>query len=145
MANPNITLIKKIYQSISKSKIKHLTCDSLSYELGIYPDVIAENLSYFDPLIIMDFDYDLRTLKSTLEKYILDKDNKKEKREERKQKLDQRLVGFDGVADFVYQKFTVGGGIVDRNIRLSTQDLQILKALVVDELATRKPKKIRRK
>ena len=76
MANPNITVVKKIYNAILKSKIKHLTCDSLSYELGIYPDVIAENLSYFDPLIIMDFDYDLRTLRTTLEKFISDKEEK---------------------------------------------------------------------
>jgi hypothetical protein len=145
MANPNITVVKKIYNAILKSKIKHLTCDSLSYELGIYPDVIAENLSYFDPLIIMDFDYDLRTLRTTLEKFISDKEEKKEKREERKQKLDRKLNGYEGIADFIYQKFTVGGGIVDRNARISTADLQILKALVVDELAARKPKKIRKK
>lgn len=145
MAKTNLTYLKKILLGINKSKKKYLTCESLSKEIGIYPDLIAENLSIFNPLIMMDVDCDIRTLTKDIEEYVNKKENKKEKREERKIRQNKALDQYESIADFVYQKFTVGGGIVDRNTYLSNQDLSILKGLVVEEIAARKPKKNKRR
>ena len=52
------TLAKKYLSAIKNAKKKHLTCDALGRLMGIYPDIVREQLSFFEPLITMDMDYD---------------------------------------------------------------------------------------
>ena len=127
------TLAKKYLSVIKSSKKKHLTCDSLGREMGIYPDVVREQLSFFEPIITMDMDYNCHEVASQIEEYI-------SSLEENKAPVDRVVVRskqvseYDGIGDFVYKKFTIGG-LVDRNIQLSEVDLKVLKKLVIDELA----------
>ena len=127
------TLAKKYLSVIKSSKKKHLTCDSLGREMGIYPDVVREQLSFFEPIITMDMDYNCHDVVSQIEEYI-------SSLEENKTPVDRVVVRskqvseYDGIGDFVYKKFTIGG-LVDRNIQLSEVDLKVLKKLVIDELA----------
>ena len=127
------TLAKKYLSVIKSSKKKHLTCDSLGREMGIYPDVVREQLSFFEPIITMDMDYNCHDVISQIEEYI-------SSLEENKTPVDRVVVRskqvseYDGIGDFVYKKFTIGG-LVDRNIQLSEVDLKVLKKLVIDELA----------
>ena len=138
------TLAKKYLSAIKSSKKKHLTCEALGREMALYSDVVREQLSFFEPLITMDMDYNCRDLVVTIEEYI-------ESLEEKKLQVDRvvirkdKLSEYQSIGDFVYKKFTIGG-LVDRNITLSEVDLKVLKKLVNEELSkASKPKKKSRK
>ena len=134
----NKTTAKKYLSAIEGSKKKYLTCDGLSRVVGIYPEVIAEQLSYFEPMLAMDPSYDLKELIPAIEKYIEEEDAKKEKKEHIKvSKKD--LVKYKSVIDFLYKKLTYNG-LIDRTAVLSETDLKILKKLVQIELDELKSK-----
>ena len=138
----NKTTAKKYLSAIEGSKKKYLTTEALSRTMGIYPEVIAEQLSYFEPMLAMDPSYDLKDLISVISKYIEDEESKKEKKEIIKiSKKD--LDGYKSVADFVYKKMTFNG-LVDRNASLNEHDLKALKKLVQNELDELKVKKSKR-
>ena len=138
----NKTTAKKYLSAIEGSKKKYLTCDNLSRVLGIYPEVIAEQLSYFEPMLAMDPSYDLKELIPAIEKYIEEEDAKKEKKEVVKvSKKD--LVKYKSVIDFLYKRLTYNG-LIDRTAVLSEADLKTLRKLVqteLDSLKTHKGKK----
>ena len=138
----NKTTAKKYLSAIEGSKKKYLTCDNLSRVLGIYPEVIAVQLSYFEPMLAMDPSYDLKELIPAIEKYIEEEDAKKEKKEVVKvSKKD--LVKYKSVIDFLYKRLTYNG-LIDRTAVLSEADLKTLRKLVqteLDSLKTHKGKK----
>ena len=138
------TLAKKYLSAIKSSKKKHLTCEALGREMALYSDVVREQLSFFEPLITMDLDYDCHDLVTQIEEYIESLEEKKAPVERvviRKDKLNE----YSSIGDFVYKKFTIGG-LVDRGITLSEVDLKVLKKLVNEELAkTSKNKKKNKK
>ena len=72
----NKTTAKKYLSAIESSKRKYLTSEGLSHTLGIYPEIIAENLSFFEPMLAMDPSYNLKDLIPALEKYIEEESNK---------------------------------------------------------------------
>lgn len=128
----NKTRAKKYLSAIKSAKGKNLSGEALARHMGIYPDVIREELSYFEPIITMDMDYNFRDLVPAIEEYILAEENKSVKKERvviRKSELDQ----YSSVSDFIYQKLTIGG-LVDRGRELSEVDLKALKKLVNEEL-----------
>ena len=138
----NKTTAKKYLSAIEGSKKKYLTCDGLSRVLGIYPEVIAEQLSYFEPMLAMDPSYDSKELIPSIEKYIEEEDAKKEKKEVVKvSKKD--LVKYKSVIDFLYKRLTYNG-LIDRTAVLNEADLKTLRKLVqaeLDSLKTHKGKK----
>lgn len=132
----NKTIAKKYLNAIQGNKKKFLTCESLSKTMGIYPEVIASNLAYFEPLLAMQPSYNLKDLVPQIETYILEETNKAPKKQHvivSKGNVNQ----YDSVADFVYKKMTVGG-LVDRNVELSVVDLKILKKLIQIEIDEKK-------
>ena len=135
----NKTTAKKYLTAIENSKKKYLTCDSLSRSMGIYPEVIAEQLAFFEPTLAMDPSFDLKELIPALNKYIEDEESKKVKKEV--VKVTKKDLGkYKSVSDFIYKKMTFNG-LVDRFASLSEADLKTLKKLVqneLDELKTRK-------
>ncbi len=127
------TLAKKYLSAIKSSKKKHLSCEALGREMALYSDVVREQLSFFEPLITMDLDYDCHDLVNQIEEYIESLEEKKTPNERiviRKDKLNE----YSSIGDFVYKKFTIGG-LVDRGITLSEVDLKVLKKLVNEELS----------
>lgn len=141
----NKTRAKKYLSAIKNAKGKHLTGEVLARHMGIYPDVIREELSFFEPMITMDMDYNFRDLVPSIEEYILVEEQKGQKKERvviRKTELNQ----YSSVSDFLYQKLTIGG-LVDKNKQLSEIDLKTLKKLVNEELSKieKKSKKTKRK
>ena len=135
----NKTTAKKYLSAIEGSKKKYLTCEKLSEYMGIYPEVIAEQLSFFEPMLAMDPSYDLKELVPAISKYIEEEDSKREKKEViRVTKKD--LGGYKSVADFLYKKMTING-LVDRSASLTEADLKALKKLVQAELDTIKVNK----
>ncbi len=137
------TLAKKYLSAIKGAKKKHLTSEVLGRLMGIYPDVIREQLSYFEPLITMDMDYDCHDAIPAIEEYISSLEENKVVKDRvviRKNELSE----YDGLGDFVYKKFTIGG-LVDRNIVLSEVDLKVLKKIVNEELTNLSKNKKKKK
>lgn len=137
----NKTTAKKYLSAINGSKRKHLTCEALSLHVGIYPEVIAKDLSEFEPMLAMDPSFNLRELVPALQAFI--EEQSKEKKEPRIAVKKAEISQYKSVADFVYNKMTIGG-LVDRNIPLKEKDLKLLRHLVnqeLDELKGDKKKK----
>lgn len=137
----NKTTAKKYLSAINGSKRKHLTCEALSLHVGIYPEVIAKDLSEFEPMLAMDPSFNLRELVPALQAFI--EEQSKEKKEPRIAVKKAEISQYKSVADFVYNKMTIGG-LVDRNIPLTEKDLKLLRHLVnqeLDELKGDKKKK----
>ena len=140
MKGPSVTVLKKYLTAMSKNKVKYMTCERLSRIVGVYPEVIAENLSYFDPMLNMDPTYDLLVLIPQIKEYILEQEEKKAPSAPKVVATKKDVDGYESVSDFIYKKMTFGG-MVDRNLVLHEKDLRILKRLVNDELAALKKKK----
>ena len=128
----NKSIAKKYLTAIEGSKKRYLTCDNLSRIMGIYPEVIAEQLSFFEPMLAMDPSFDLKELVPAISKYIEEEEAKKVKKPVVKvSKKD--LSGYKSVVDFVFKRMTFNG-LVDRSVSLSEADLKSLKKLVQKEL-----------
>ena len=139
MADIKVENAKKYLKAIKACKQKHVTCDLLSKEVGIYPDIIANDLSFFNPIIPMDSDFELREIYEPLKQFVEEHDQVR--------KVPRKLSAlaktkYKSVNDFVFQKFVVGGGLIDRNIILSDEDLKELKRVVSNDIKLRKKKKI---
>lgn len=135
----NKTNAKKYLAAIKSSKIRHLTCESLSRSFGKYPEVIAQDLSIFEPMLMMDMSgFDLRELIKPLEEYI-EKEEQTKPKEKKIVVTSNELKEYKNVSDFVYKKMTING-LVARNTELKEEDLKVLKKLVELELSRKKPK-----
>lgn len=128
----NKTTAKKYLSAIENSKKRYLTCENLSSIMGVYPEVIAEQLSFFEPTLAMDPSFDLKELIPLISKYIEVEEAKREKKEIIKVSK-KELSEYKSVSDFLYKKMTFNG-LVDRNASLSEADLKVLKKLVQKEL-----------
>ena len=140
MKGPSVTVLKKYLSAMTKNKVKYMTCERLSRIVGVYPEVIAEALSYFDPLLNMDPSYDLLVLIPQIKEYIQEEEEKKASNAPKIMAKKKDINEYESVSDFVYKKMTFAG-MVDRNLVLNEKDLRILKRLVNDELAELKKKK----
>ena len=54
MAGPKVSDVKKYLNGVLKVNRKYVTSERLSKVVGIYPEIINETLSYFEPTIKMD-------------------------------------------------------------------------------------------
>lgn len=142
MTAPKKSNIKKYVTIIKSSKDKYITVDDLSRMIGIYQDIIQNDLSYFDPMIKIDTNFDILTILSDLQKYIkIDKKQPKKTNNIKKDnKLDREASKFQSVQDFVYKKMSLGG-LIDRSSVLNDEDLKILKKLIIEEQNKRKQAK----
>ena len=77
MKEPKLSEVKKYLNAIIKINKKYVTTDRLSKVVGIYPEIINEQLSYFEPTLMMDPEYNLMELVPTLKKYVIDKEEEK--------------------------------------------------------------------
>lgn len=141
MKEPKVSDVKKYLNGILKLNKKYVTSERLSKVVGVYPEIINEHLSYFEPTLTMDYEFNLMELVPTIKKFIVDKEENKtliapKKPAIRKNDLDK----YESINDFIYKKMTSVGGLLDRNIVLSDTDLRILKKLIAEEQANRKHK-----
>ena len=141
MKEPSVKDLKKYLQGMAKlPKAKYITSERLSRIIGIYPEVINENLSFFDPMIMMDYTYNLLELVPTVKKFIENKENKRAPTPKPVAVKKDEVEAYENYFDFIYKKLTYGG-MIDRSVELSDKDLKILKRLISEELANRKAKK----
>ncbi len=131
MAQVNKTKLKKYISVLKKEKRKVVTCEILSLSIGVYPEVIADFFSEFDPMVKMDFNYNLKDLFPNLEECLIKFEKVKTKSKSvRVTKKDVDL--YDSIVSFIYAKMTTGG-IVNQGVELSDYDLKVLKKLIVKE------------
>ena len=116
MKGPSVTVLKKYLNAMTKNKVKYMTCERLSRIVGVYPEVIAEALSYFDPLLNMDPSYDLLVLIPQIKEYIQEEEEKKASNAPKIMAKKKDINEYESVSDFVYKKMTSVGGLLDRNI-----------------------------
>ena len=126
MREPNVKDLKKYLQGMAKlPKAKYITSERLAHIIGIYPEVINENLSFFDPMIMMDYTFNLLELVPQIKKFIEDKENKRAPVPKpvvvKKNEVDE----YNSYFDFIYKKLTIGG-MIDKSAELSDKDLKIL-------------------
>ena len=141
MKEPNVKDLKKYLQGMAKlPKAKYITSERLAHIIGIYPEVINENLSFFDPMIMMDYTFNLLELVPAIKKFIEDKENKRAPVPKPVVVKRNEVDLYESYFDFIYKKLTIGG-MIDKSAELSDKDLKILKKLITDELANRKAKK----
>lgn len=137
MKTPSVTNLKKYLSSLNHLKKKYVTSEMLSRIVGVYPEVINETLSFFDPMVNMDYQFNLMNLVEPIEKYIADIENARPNLAPKKMITKKALEKYESVADFLYQKMTIGG-IVDRNIILTDIELRELKKLIANEQLNRR-------
>ena len=141
MKAPNVSTLKKYLSAMAKIKKKYITAERLSKVVGVYPEIINENLSYFDPMINMDYEYNLLDLIPQMREYVLNDENKKNQRVVKDVVTKKQLAQFESIVDFVYQKMTIpGSGLINQNVELSDADLRALKRLIQEEQDRRKKK-----
>ena len=140
MAEPKVSEIKKYISAMEKMKKKYITVERLSRVVGYYPDVICDMLSYFEPMIKMQPDFNLLELVPAMKQFVIDKEENRVKEVKGPAIKKKQLEEYDSVQDFIYKKMTYGG-VVDRNAELSDTDLRILKKLISEEQAKRKGNK----
>ena len=141
MKEPSVKDLKKYLQGMAKlPKAKYITSERLAHIIGIYPEVINENLSFFDPMIMMDYTFNLLELVPQIKKFIEDKENKRAPVPKPVVVKRNEVDEYNSYFDFIYKKLTIGG-MIDKSAELSDKDLKILKKLITDELADRKSKK----
>lgn len=139
MKEPKLVEVKKYLNAILKMNKKYVTAERLSKVVGIYPEIINEQLSYFEPTLMMDPEYNLMELVPALKKFVAEKEEEKSSTLIKKPAIKkQTLEQYDSVSDFIYKKMTLVGGLLDRNVVLSDTDLRILKKLIVEEQQARK-------
>ncbi len=137
MNKPNKLTISKYLESIKKSKLRYISADDLSEIVGVYPSVIIDNLSYFEPIINIDTEYNIVELVPQMEAYLVKKPvaEHKNKKKDKKEKLP-----YQSLNQFIRDKMTFGG-MFDNNAQLSSEDLRILKKIVINEINKNKDKK----
>ena len=141
MKEPKVNDIKKYLNGLIKLNRKYVTLERLSKVVGVYPEIIGDHLSYFEPMIKMDIEYNLMELVPTLKKYLVEREENKTLIRKQPTIKKKDLEKYESINDFIYKKMTSVGGLLDRNIVLSDQDLRMLKRLVAEEQANRKNRK----
>ncbi|MBQ7249828.1 MAG: hypothetical protein IJS37_00555 [Bacilli bacterium] len=138
-AKPTKAEVKRILGALKRSKKKFVNLDTLSRVVGLYPDVLADTLAYFEPMIRMDPSINVRDLEPLLREYLTEPmkpvaaDKPKKATVSRKE-----LAQYSSIPDFVFKKMTNVGGLVDTAVKLSDEDLLILDRLVQNEIKRRK-------
>ena len=140
MKEPKVSDVKKYLNGLTKLNKKYVTSERLSKVVGIYPEIINEQLSFFEPLLTMDPEFNLMELVPVLKKYVIDQEENKTLMPKKAPVKKSDLEEFTSINDFIYKKMTSVGGLLDYNIVLTDRDLRVLKKLVSEEIASRKKK-----
>jgi len=138
-AKPTKAEVKRILGALKRSKKKFVNLDTLSRVVGLYPDVLADTLAYFEPMIRMDPSINVRDLEPLLREYLAEPMKPVAADKPRKATVSRKeLAQYSSIPDFVFKKMTNVGGLVDTAVKLSDEDLLILDRLVQNEIKRRK-------
>lgn len=140
MEKTSLNRIKRILAPLKKSSKKYVSLEMLSRMVGLYSDVLADDLEPFEPMIRMDSTLNMKNLIPALEAYISEEESKKVTliKPKRVVATKKEIDKYPNIASFVYEKMTSAGGLVDPSARLSDEDLHLLQKLVLREVQKRK-------
>lgn len=144
---PDLYRLKRTLSVLEKKNKKYVTLDMLSKWVGVYPDVLADDLIMFEPFILMDSTLNMNDLVPAIKEYFAKEETIKEKKKpaEPKQKREvakkEELAEFSSIGDFIYKRMAGPGGLISPSASLSDHDLYVLSKLVKEEQARRKPKR----
>lgn len=136
MGKPVKTHIKRIEVALNKSKKKFVSLADLSKMVGVYQDALGEELSYFCPLIRIDYSINCRDLLPDLKKFLLEKQEPAKKKREYHRKDAVRveeLRQYSSTMDYIYKRLTSVSGLIDPSTALSDHDLRLLAKLIVKD------------
>lgn len=145
MKRTTLINLKKAASYLKKEyKRKYISLDMLSEGIGVYPDVLANEISFINPVLLMDPSINMKDLLVPMEEAIKKEEEirKKEPRRHYEAVRKKELAEYPDVASFVYTKMTNAGGLVDTSISLSDHDLRLLKKIIIRELSLRRKAKI---
>jgi hypothetical protein len=147
MNKPATSRIKRISAPLRKSSKKYISLEMLSKMVGLYSDVLADDLEYFEPLIRMDASLNMKDLLPKMDAFIAEeeKDKAVEPKAPRIIARKSEIDLYPNIASFVYQKMTSAGGLVDPSFKLNDHDLHVLQKLVSREVSKRLAEKKKRK
>ena len=136
IAKPQKERLELILKALKASKAKFLTAEALSREIGLVPDAIQAACSMFNPLVSIDYTFDLKQLIPELDAYLsaLPSSRPITKRTTTGKR---KPLPYQSVIEFVYDKMTYSG-IVDKSKSLSDAELRLLRRLALEELKLRK-------
>ncbi|MGM9813370.1 MAG: hypothetical protein ACI32C_00450 [Candidatus Enteromonas sp.] len=137
---PTKALAKRVIYALKKNKRKFVSLDALSRAVGIYPDVLGDQLVYFSPMIRMDPEVNCRDLLPDLLEYVKEPVKEAKPRKTGVRVSKGEMARYSSIPEFCYQRLTSVGGLVDTSAELSDVDLEILRRLVNKEIAKRKKK-----
>ena len=107
--------------------------------VGLYPDVLADTLSYFEPVIRLDPTINMRDLVPAMKEFLVEPMKPVVANKPKRVVVSKKELGqYASIGDFVLKKMTNVGGLVEPSTRLSDYDLLILEKLVSNEIAKRK-------
>ena len=139
MGKPTKAEVKRILGALRRSKKKFVSLEALSRIVGLYPDVLADTIAYFEPMIRMDPSINTRDLIPAFNEYVAEPMKPVHPDQPKPVRISKKtLAQYSSIADFVYKKMTNVGGLVDTSIRLSDDDLAVLEKLVSQEVQRRK-------
>lgn len=144
---PDLYRLKRTLSVLEKKNKKYVTLDMLSKWVGVYPDVLADDLIMFEPFILMDSTLNMNDLVPAIKEYFAKEETIKEKKKPAEQKpkrevaKKEELAEYASIGDFVYKRMAGPGGLVSPSASLSDHDLYVLSKLVKEEQARRKPKR----
>lgn len=144
MIQPKVQDLRKIVSVLHhKESRKYVSLEELSSWVGLYPDTLGAELVYFEPMILMDSHLNMKDLLVPIEAYLNKKKAKKKAKPKAKRVMiaSKEVSSYSSITDFVYQRMTSAGGLVDPSNRLSDHDLLLLKKLVAREIKMRKDTK----
>lgn len=142
---PSISRLRRIKSVLEKKQKKYVTLDMLSRYVGLYSDVVADELVYFEPMVKMDTSLNMMDILPMIQEYLgkIDEQNKenREKKPRRQAVRKKELLEYSSIGDFVYQKMAGPGGLVSPSVTLNDHDLHVLELLVKQEISRRKKKR----
>ncbi len=142
-SNPSPTKaeIKRILGALKRTNKKVVSLEALSRLVGLYPDILADALSFFEPMIRMDPTINCKDLMPALEQYLETPVKTEKPKTPRVVVRAKEVSEYSSFTDFVYRKMTSVGGLIDPGYVLTDKDIKILEKLLKEEKAKRKAKK----
>jgi len=124
----NKKTIKKYLNAISNSNKKVYTVFDLSEDTGEKIDFIQNNLVDYNVLVNFKLDFDLHEIVSDLEADLSEKNIKKSNKSKRLSS--KEVAKYHKLIDYIYDKMTVPGGVIDLGYKLTKTDIKIIKKLI---------------
>lgn len=129
------TLAEKYLNALKKEKSKYVTVELLSQSIGLYPDIISRDLSFFASMLNFDPEYNLKELIPAIEEYLHGTGVTKAVKPKKKASAPEANEDF---RQYLFDHMTLPGGLFDKKTNLSDAQLKTLKKLITNEINNRK-------